>query len=211
MRDCLFLLADSNMKAAFEGFLTREAFHLSLGCGAFDFDPIQDLFVAAGDNDPGLYTRGHELLRPYQNTHRHAVIVIDAAWDGSPGAEVIRQHLTAKIRESGWEENDFKVIVIDPELEEWIWQQNHHVANALGCNHIQEILDDMRASGIWPEGQAKPNHPKEALETVLRKNRIPRSSSIYQKITSRVSVNHCQDGAFQELLAALCLWFPEEI
>jgi len=31
MRDCIFLLADAEMKAAFEGFLSRPNFHLSLG------------------------------------------------------------------------------------------------------------------------------------------------------------------------------------
>lgn len=30
MRDCIFLLADKNMEATFNGFLTREKFYLSL-------------------------------------------------------------------------------------------------------------------------------------------------------------------------------------
>jgi len=52
-RDCVFLLADTNMRATFEGFFSRRNFHLSLGCGRINVDPMQDLIVAAGHNDIG--------------------------------------------------------------------------------------------------------------------------------------------------------------
>lgn len=64
-RDCVFLVADKNMEAMVQGFLLREAFHLSLGCGAFNFDPREDLFVAAGHTDPGLYKKASELTRGF--------------------------------------------------------------------------------------------------------------------------------------------------
>ncbi|NQU63539.1 MAG: hypothetical protein HQ517_04555, partial [SAR324 cluster bacterium] len=202
MRDCIFLLADANMKAAFEGFLCREQFHRSLGCGSFGFNANLDLKVAAGDCDPGLYTRGHELLRPFLNTHAHAIIVLDAEWEGSPGAAEIVEHVTMHLLLSGWKENNSKVIVIDPELENWIWQRNIHVATALGLNSSNDFSSLIKED-IWPDGQAKPNRPKETLEGVLESKRIPRSSSIYKKITSRVSVRGCKDGAFHELLILL--------
>lgn len=72
-RDCVFLLADKNMRASFEGFFSRQKFHHSLGCGQIDVDPMQDLIVAAGDNDPGLFTRAHELLRPFLSSYHRAV------------------------------------------------------------------------------------------------------------------------------------------
>lgn len=210
MRDCIFLVADKNMQAAFEGFLTRQAFHLSLGCGTFDFDPRQDLRVAAGDNDPGLYTRGHELLRPFQATHRRAVVVLDAEWDGSPGADEITEHLSGQIAATGWEPDLFAVIVIDPELENWIWQQNDHVAKGLGFSDRQALMADPDLQQAWPAEQAKPASPKETLETLLRKRRIPRSSAIYRRITSQTSIKHCQDAAFQALVEVLQRWFPPE-
>ena len=37
--------------------------------------------------DPGTYTTGEELLKPFQKTHRHAVLMLDAEWDGLPGAD----------------------------------------------------------------------------------------------------------------------------
>lgn len=206
MRDCIFLLADKNMQATFEGFLTRPAFYRSLECSEFAFD----LIVAAGDNDPGLYTRGHELLRPFQISHRHAVVVLDAQWDGTPGKEAITEHLTANIQATGWKADLFVVIVIDPELENWIWQRNKHVAQGMGFSDSYELMADSDVQEAWPQGQAKPASPKEILETLLRKKRIPRSSSIYKQITSQVSIRNCQDSAFQRLVEKLRTWFPEE-
>ncbi|WP_293687782.1 hypothetical protein [Thiolapillus sp.] len=210
MRDCFFLLADKNMQAAFEGFLTRQRCHASLGCGAFEFDHRIDILVAAGDNDPGLYTRGHELLRPFQSSHHQAVVVLDAEWDGSPGADAIRQHMTQQITASGWDNDRFRVIVIEPELENWIWQKSDHVARGLGFENHNELILDPDMADAWPEGCCKPIAPKEAMEHLLRKKRIPRSSSIYKDIASSVSIRHCEDAAFQMLLETLREWFPRE-
>jgi hypothetical protein len=210
MRDCIFLLADKNMQAAFEGFLSREGVHDRLGCGMFDFDSRQDIAVAASDNDPGLYTRGHELLLPFKATHRHAVIVLDTAWDGTPGSDNIVTDLSEKIHKSGWREDAFTVIAIDPELENWIWQRNTHVAKGLGFDGIHELTSDPDMMDAWPDGQDKPTSPKETMEKLLRKNRIPRSSAIYKEITKRVSVKHCRDSAFQRLAETLRVWFPPE-
>jgi hypothetical protein len=210
MRDCIFLLADKNMQAAFEGFLSRPGFYSSLGCGKFEFDPQLDLRVAAGDNDPGLYTRAHELIRPFLKTYRHAVVVLDAEWEGTPGREVITRHISEQMRTVGWEMGRFRVIVIDPELENWIWQKNDHVAKYLGFSRITEVMADPDIQKAWPAGQPKPAEPKETMEKLLQKRRIPRSSAIYKQITSQVSVQGCQDPAFQLLATTLRQWFPAE-
>ncbi len=130
MRDCIFLLADKNMEAAFIGFLTRDGFHFSLEIHHFDVDLLQDIIVDEMGNDPGIYTRAHEFLRSYQRTHRHAVIVLDNAWEGSPGVAAIEDNISQNMRATGWDENDFVVIVINPELEIWILQDSPVVERA---------------------------------------------------------------------------------
>jgi hypothetical protein len=130
MRDCIFLLADKNMEAAFTGFLTRDSFHLSLGIRRFAFDQTQDIIVESG-SDPGVLQRAHELLRLYLHTHRFAVVVLDHAWVGSPDVEVIEQTIKGNMLSSGWRTDRVAVIVIDPELEAWLWQDSSHVATAL--------------------------------------------------------------------------------
>jgi hypothetical protein len=210
MRDCIFLLADKNMQASIKGFFSKDRWRRALGCGSFDFEPRQDIHVAAGDNDPGLYTRAHELLRPFIHTHRFAVIVLDAAWEGSPGAPAIQDHISEQLESNGWAIDRFLVVVIEPELENWIWQASPHVAANLGFDSIEDMRADAAVRANWPDGRYKPASPKETMEAVLRKKRIPRSSSIYQQITSKVSVKQCKDAAFQELTARLRVWFPPE-
>ena len=211
MRDCVFLTADSTMKQALLGFLTRnDCFReYNLGTAPFQFDQNEDLFSSA-TMDPGTYTTGEELLKPFQKTHKHAVIVLDAEWDGSPGADTIRTDLTARIKATGWSEEAFKVIVIDPELEAWIWQRNQRVAAALKFSSVPEMVEAVQAAKIaWPDGQPKPSRPKEALEAVATKKRkIGYSSALHRSITASVTLVGCQDEAFQCLRNTLQSWFP---
>jgi hypothetical protein len=206
MRDCVFLVADTNMEATFRGFLEREQFHLSLGVGPFEFDVIVE-----SRNDPGVYKYGHELLVPYQKTHRYAVVVLDQAWDGAPASHKIEEEITANLIDSGWAATACAVIVIVPELEAWIWQDSPHLETAFRFNRAKLGVDMrswLKGNGLWPEGVSKPPDPKGAVETTLRVTRIPRSSAIYKQITSRISVRNCEDPAFLKLKATLQEWFP---
>src|SRR5436853_186249 len=109
MKDCIFLLADLDMESTFRGFLTRNNFHLALQVRLFEFECIR-----APTKDPGVYNQAHELLRSYQRSHRYAVVVLDEAWDGSPGAEAIRQYIHDNLIRSGWSEDRIAIIVIRP-------------------------------------------------------------------------------------------------
>lgn len=209
MRDCFFLVADKNMEGLLKGFFLRQNFHLALGCGPFQFDAKQDLLVAHGQNDSGLYTRASELLVSYQQTHRHAVVILDAEWDGSPGAVAIRKRMRQHFEQAGWPEDAACAVVIDPELENWVWQDTPHVCATLGYQGSFDTLRaDLEQQGMWPKGESKPLRPKEAVEFMLRRARKPRSSSLYQGLAAQVSVKRCSDNTFQTLLLALRRWFP---
>jgi len=217
MRDCLFLVADKNMEGTLKGLFMREAFHRVLGCGRFDFDFRQDLVVAHGQNDPGLYTRANAFLRPYASSHRHAVVIVDAEWDGSPGEGAISHRLDEHLAHAGWGGGNGCAVVIVPELENWrtgelenwVWQDSPHVCAALG---FEETFADLRIhlekQGFWQTNQPKPHRPKEAVEWVLRQTRKSRSSAIYQQIAMRVTARGCKDQAFRALGKALRRWFP---
>jgi hypothetical protein len=207
MRDCVFLLADGTMEAVFQGFLSRSGCHKSLGTRALNFDPRED--ILSGINDPRTYTKAHELLRPYQRTHRHAVIVLDNDWEGSPQVEGITDGICANMRASGWRREDFEVIVIDPELENWIWQDSMHVEVAMSYERETISLRLwLQEQGVWAAGAAKPARPKEAFEKVLKRARLPYSSAIHREIAERVSIKHCTDPAFLLLCKSLRRWFP---
>lgn len=209
-RPCVILVADSNMAAAFRGFFGRKQWHLSLGCSSFDFNPEigADLIVDEGGNDPGVYNKGHELLRPYQRSHTRALVVLDCEWGGSPGKVEIEAGITQSLIESGWAEDAVKVIVIDPELENWLWQDKPQVADVLryrGQKPLRQLLAD---NGLWPQDAPKPPRPKETAEWVLKQTRQPRSSSIYEKLAGGISIKGCTDAAFVDLHVALRTWFP---
>lgn len=208
MRDCVFLLADGTMVAVFEGFFSRERFHLSLNTCAIDFNSKEDIIV--GTSDPNTYEQAHELLRGYQYTHRYAVIVLDNDWGGSPGVENITAHIRANMIACGWDDQRFEVIVIDPELENWIWQESVHVVEAFEYEEAIPLRQWLREREppMWLDGEAKPARPKEAVEAVLRMTRVPRSSAIYRQIVERVSIKGCTDPAFALLCECLRRWFP---
>jgi hypothetical protein len=201
----MFLVADSQIAAMLKGFLGRSQCHRSLGCGPFAFEPALDLVVDP-TRDPGVYTRGFEVLATYTGSHRRAVVVLDAAWEGSPGADRIRAKITEDLKVR-WKE--YLVVVLDPELEAWIWQDNQHVATALGVQSFSALRDDLEAAEFWRAGEPKPFKPKEAVEYALRRARIPRSSAVYQQIASRVSTRDCIDPAFRSLCDGLQAWFGD--
>jgi hypothetical protein len=209
MRDCLFLVADKNMEGMLKGFFSRDAFHSAMGCRRFDFDWRQDLLVAHGQNDPGLYTRANEFLQPYARTHRHAVVMVDAEWSGSPGKDAILQRLNEHLANAGWPDDSGCGIVIAPELENWVWQDSPHVCSALGFDGaFVELRTTLEIQGFWQPNEAKPARPKEAVEWALRRSKKGRSSAIYQQLATRATARGCTDQAFYTLRNALLRWFP---
>ena len=186
----------------------RHNFHLSLGTAPFEVDLRKDIIHDAQGKDPGIYTRAHELLRPYARTHAHGVIVLDNAWDGSPGAENIRTHISANMVRSGWREDRFAVIVINPELEAWIWQDNVHVEKALGYTSPPSLRLWLRDEGLWPDGLEKPPDPKEAVLRTMRVFRKKSFSVVFKQICLQVSLRSCTDPEFERLCSALHQWFP---
>lgn len=216
-RDIVWLVADLECEATLRGFLERPQFHLSLGCGAFRFSVRDDLLRDAQGKDPGVWKRAHELLRASRITHRYAVIILDNAWEGSPGPTQIEVDISQNMERSGWSSDHFAVIVIDPELEAWVWQDNPHVEEAFGHSRPPSLRDRLATiphsesdQPLWPSGAPKPPDPKAAVESVLSMYRAGVASPVFNEITSKVSVAQCQDPAFQKLRAALQNWFPAD-
>ena len=136
--------------------------------------------------------------------------MLDCEWEGSPGKAAIEAHITERLVDSGWAAESVKVIAIDPELENWLWQDKPQVAEALrytGQPPLRQLLAD---KGLWPLDAVKPPRPKEAAQWVLRQTRQPRSSAIYQQLAVQVSTKGCTDAAFGELNATLQAWYPQE-
>lgn len=203
-RDIVFLLADKGMEQVVSGFLGRQRFQQSLGCGQFDFNPRLDLIVSP-TKDSGMPKYACGLLKSYERTHRRAVVIVDADWVGSPGATALREQLEQRMS-AGWKE--FAVIVIEPELEAWIMNDNAHLATIFRCpGDYRELLAE---AGWWPGDCAKPPRPKEALEYLKRRHRARATNAEFGKLAAVMSVRQCQDLAFIQLRDQLRAWFPEQ-
>lgn len=208
MRPLLFLVADKNMEGALRGFFERDAWHLAACCAPFEVDPVRDIKVAAGKNDPGLYTQARDLLVPFRGTYRHAVVMVDAEWEGSPGPAVIEDRLVEHLQAAGWAPHEGLALVCEPEVDAWLWSTSPHSASALGWDSTESLRAALEAAGFSWDETGKPVRPKEAAQWALARKKIPRSSSIYKKVAFKTSVSRCHDTALQKLLAAIRRWFP---
>jgi hypothetical protein len=151
-RELVILVADGTMRAVFAAFFERQ-FHHVLSCAPFDFNPRLDLFNNPLEKDGGVHRRCHEILRPYLNTHRRALVVLDQQFGGERPAEEVRVEIEHRLNANGWA-GRATAAVIEPELEVLLWQDNVNVERALRHQggSLRQLL---AADGRWPEGCAE--------------------------------------------------------
>lgn len=212
MRDLLVYVADGNMEEAVGGLLDRDGVHHVIGCAPFVFDSRTDIRVAKGQNDPGVYTRADALMRPFAGEYRHAVVIVDEEWDGSPGITAIEARLRAHLIAAGWPADQSLALVVSPEADVWLWSDSPHTATALGWASWDTLRPALEGAGHLAAEATKPARPKEAAEWALRQGpkRIPRSSRIYREVSGKVSVRRCEDRSLTTFIGQLQTWFPPE-
>lgn len=204
MRDLVCLVADKNMEAAIGGLLERPQ--------ALGIRPITYDLVVHPRHDPGCFHEGWRLLYGYRRTHLHGLMVLDLEWTGAPATtgpemEAILAQRCEEEGLDGWAE----AVVIEPELEVWVFNDSPHVGQILGWSGREPGLRRwLMETGLWPQDLAKPPAPKEVLERVLFATRKPRSSAIYRALAGCVSLERCRDRAFLRLKEILRGWYPAE-
>ena len=158
-------------------------------------------------HDPGVFHEAGDFLSIFVQRYQHALVVIDAEWSGSPAsAEEIEAKIQNDLNRNGWEGRS-AVIVIDPELEIWVWSTSPHVPRLFETDW-ETIKDLGHRTGHWQAGETKPSRPKEFLEEVLRRTRKRRSAALYQQLAEQVSLDTCQDDSFRRFREILQAWFP---
>lgn len=203
MKDLAILVADKNTKFVVDGLFPR---YQSLNMKQITYE----IFVHPL-RDPGVFHNAADFLRPLSNDYSYSLVFLDYKGSGQEGThpQEIARGIKKDIERNGWP-NRSEVIVLDPELEIWLWVDSPHTAGALGWNNYSELKGWIIEQGIWEQNNSKPKRPKEAVEMALKKNRIPRSSSIYLEVAQSVSLDRCQDKSFRELRDILKKWFPRE-
>lgn len=201
--DLVLLVSDGQMKQLVCTLLDNRT--QAIGCRGVKYEPI-----VHPEKDTGCVNRPDGLLASYRNTHRHALVLFDREGCGQENKE--RAELEAQVERlltHGWGDRA-RVVVMDPELETWIWSRSVHVANALGWTDKKlSVHEWLLEEGFLTEAdQVKPVRPEEAAEAVLRHVRKPRSGAIYAAIAERASVTACEDPAFHKFRDTLREWFP---
>jgi hypothetical protein len=215
MRDVIFHLADPNMEAGFRAFFARDDWHYVLGCSRFKIDPEseQDIYRLGGETDGGLRKRAHTNLTLFQHLYRHAVIVLDADFKPSPGAEALQKEISANMLAAGWSQDAFCVVVIDKELEAWLWAPNINVAKAFGHEDFEAMRRALADKKLWDAGSPKPNDLKAARDLAARLGGRKTGGPLFRGVFSGMSkraCDLCQESGFVTLRSALQRWFPPD-
>ena len=202
-RDLVVLVADSHQRHTVATLLTKR--QPSLGIRQVSIDINSDIYSL--QNDPGVFHRAGRFLSVFAQQYERALVLIDAEWEGSPAsAEEIEEKIQDDLNRNGWEGRS-AVVVIDPELEIWVWSTSSHVPRLFGTDW-ETIKNLGHRTNYWQKGETKPSRPKELLEEVLRRTKTKRSAALYQQLAGRVSLETCQDDSFCRFREILQGWYP---
>jgi len=203
-RDLMVLVADRNTKAAVSGILNRPR--------ALRIRQVKFQVLIHPQNDPGVLQHAHTFLRPFVGKYQRAIVVFDREGCGketTSGTE-LEAEVESRLAKNGWADRA-RAVVIEPELESWVWSDSPQVDNSLGwAGRTPALRPWLVEKGFVTQSERKPERPKEAVEAALHFVGKPRSSSVYRELAERVSLRRCTDPAFQKLIATLQAWFPPE-
>ena len=201
MKDLVLLMADKNAQFALKGALGRPQ--------ALGIRPIEFEFRVHPGRDGGTRKSGPEVLALERRRFRHALLVLDFEGCGTdlPNANALEEQLDGRLS-AHWKEAA-KSIVIEPELDVWVWGADNAVEAVIEWPAGKGVREWLREKGFAFEANEKPARPKEALEAALRIPDLPRSSALYQSIAEKISLRRCGDEAFIRLRKQLIEWFPK--
>ncbi len=201
-KDLIVVTADADAEFAIRDLLQRRE--------TLSIREIKTTVRRFSGRDPGCYRRVHEFLRPSIKQFQHALVIFDRHGCGKENESrtSLEADVEDRLRLNGWADRS-AVIVLDPELEAWVWSDSPEVDRILGWTAQQEDLRTwLREQNLWVEDEAKPKDPKLAMEQALRYVRKPRSSAIYSQLAKSVSLRRCTDPALDKLRETLQRWFP---
>jgi len=202
--DLVVLAADKSIDMALQGLLGRTE--------SLRIRSVVAKHLVHPKHDPGCARTPEAVLRPYVRDCHYALVVMDHEGSGfeGKGREELESQIEQLLAKNGWDSDRAAAVVIEPELENWVWSESPIVAECLGWEgRAVELRTRLEEIECWPQGETKPVRPKEAMRWVLRQVRKPWSSSIHGQLAQRVRFEGCTDPAFGKLCRTLRAWFGE--
>jgi hypothetical protein len=199
--DLLVLTADADTQNGVAALLER---HDDLG-----IRPLRARVLRHPARDPGCRRRSCDFLRPYLRQYERALVVFDRHGCGDEHARTrIEEDVEALLAANGWDGRS-AAVVIDPELEAWVWAESAAVARVLGWEGRGPTLREwLVESSLSASATQKPSDPKSAMRRALREVRQPLSAGLFAELARVVPFDSCVDPAFGKLRSTLRHWFP---
>ena len=201
VKDLVILVADRNMEFTVKGLLGRTQ---ALGIREITYDLYQHPW-----HDAGCRSNSKEFLRPFVNRYNHALVLLDKEGCGQEeqSRTDIEERIEGDLSVTGWNSRA-SAIVIDPELEIWVWSDSPQVDNILGWKGNTPTLRNwLREYGYLRAGISKPIDPKKAFKETLRIAQKAHSSALFFALAQKVSIERCTDDAFVKFKTVLRYWF----
>lgn len=199
-KDLVVLVADAHIRGATKGLLSRSE---NLGIAQIDFD-----ITPHNPRDPGCRTQAKNYLRQYLRYYVHSLVIFDRHGCTSDDSRTdIQNRVESDLRKNGWEDRA-KAIVIEPELEAWVWGYQEALPVLGWQDGYDSLRQWLRQEGLWPVSAAKPPDPKKAMKAVMEHTKQKPGEKVFEQIARAANFKHCQDAAFNELRNTLQLWFP---
>ena len=201
-KDLMVIVADIDMEFVVQTLLAR---YQAFGIRQITFDVKRHI-----QRDAGCFTDSHNYLRPYISDYRYSMVIFDREGCGREqhSSSEIEKQVEDRLAVNGWKDH-CAVIVIDPELEAWVWSDSPVVDEVFSWRdrdpHLREWVQ--LKTPYWSVNNIKPERPKEALQSAMKEVRQPFSSALYADLARNVSLERCVDSSFHKLKAVLKKWF----
>ena len=201
-------VADADMERFLNAILNKPE---ALGIRPIQFD-IERNTDARGDS--GMRANGAELTRMDKDDYQKVVLMWDYQGCGhehKKSAQTVAKETQDQLDRISWQANS-AVIIVEPELERWLWYCEQAIAE-----HLHKTVAELQQ---WGETYANQRNmsladlieqdPKGLFEyivcTHLRRTRTPRN---YEQIGKRASIKSLQESeSFRQFAETLQNWFP---
>ena len=124
-------------------------------------------------------------------------------------SQAVETDLESRLSRTGWN-GRCAVVVIEPELEVWVWSDSPNVDLELGWAGRHPTLREWLISeNLLTANAAKPTDPKTSMEHAMRHARKPISPYVFARLAATVGLNRCEDRAFLKLKQILQSWYAK--
>ena len=138
MLELIVLVADKDTELTVRTLIEKR--FQPLNVRALKFDKQQADIIRHERHDAGTFIEAHQLLRPYVGKAERALVMLDREGSGQEqklSAHEMESEIENRLVQHGWSNEQVTAIVLDPELEIWVWSKSSHVARVLNVNDDQ--------------------------------------------------------------------------